>query len=69
VTRRAPSTSYDVRGDIEAMLAGTRVPDEFRFVPATHPALHPGQTARILRGDRPVGWLGRLHPEVEKTSA
>jgi len=35
-------------------------------VPATHPALHPGQTARILRGDQPVGWLGRLHPEVEK---
>ena len=34
--------------------------------PATHPALSPGRTARILRGDRPVGWLGALHPELAK---
>ena len=30
-----------------------------------HPALHPGQSARIWRGDRAIGWLGRLHPELE----
>src|SRR5690606_38477972 len=36
--------------------------EEFRFVREEHPALHPGQSARIYRGDRPVGWLGALHP-------
>ena len=25
--------------------------------------MHPGQSARIWRGDRSVGWLGALHPE------
>jgi phenylalanyl-tRNA synthetase beta chain len=61
-----PVDFFDVRGDLEAMLVGTRALDEFRWVPAAHPALHPGQTARLLRGDQPVGWLGRLHPELEK---
>jgi phenylalanyl-tRNA synthetase beta chain len=44
-------------------LALTGAKDEFRFVREHHPALHPGQTARIFRGERPVGWIGALHPE------
>ncbi|HWJ04893.1 MAG TPA: phenylalanine--tRNA ligase subunit beta [Steroidobacteraceae bacterium] len=65
----APKTAvdyFDVKADVEALLRATGAVEEFRFVPATHPALHPGQTARILRGERPVGWLGRLHPDVER---
>jgi phenylalanyl-tRNA synthetase beta chain len=57
---------FDVRADVEALLRATGAAEEFRFDPAAHPALHPGQSARILRGDTPVGWLGRLHPEVER---
>jgi len=38
----------------------------FTLVPGAHPALHPGQAARILRDGQPVGWIGRLHPEVEQ---
>jgi phenylalanyl-tRNA synthetase beta chain len=65
----APKTAvdfFDVKADVEALLRATGAADEFRFVPDTHPALHPGQSARILRGERPVGWLGRLHPDVER---
>jgi phenylalanyl-tRNA synthetase beta chain len=65
----APKTAvdfFDVKADVEALLRATGASDEFRFVPDTHPALHPGQTARILRGDgQAAGWIGRLHPEVE----
>ena len=57
---------FDVRADIEAMLAATGAEGDFRFVAGEHPALHPGQSARILRDDQPVGWLGRLHPELER---
>jgi len=57
---------FDVRSDIEAMLRLTGAIDEFEFVRETHPALHPGQTARILRRGSPVGWIGRLHPELER---
>jgi phenylalanyl-tRNA synthetase beta chain len=54
---------YDVKADVEALLALTGDGAGFRFVKAAHPALHPGQCAQIVRGDRVVGWLGALHPE------
>ncbi|HSC14555.1 MAG TPA: phenylalanine--tRNA ligase subunit beta [Gammaproteobacteria bacterium] len=57
---------YDVKGDVEAVLRLTGAAGEFRFEAATHPALSPGRTARILRGNRTVGWLGALHPELAK---
>jgi phenylalanyl-tRNA synthetase beta chain len=57
---------FDVRSDVEALLRATGAADAFTFAPATHPALHPGQCARILRDGQPVGWIGRLHPEVAK---
>jgi len=44
-------------------LALTGAAKEFRFVPEKHPALHPGQSARIYRGERAVGWIGAVHPE------
>jgi len=57
---------YDVRSDIEALLRATGTLGNFTFVPDTHPALHPGQCARVLRDGQPVGWLGRLHPDVAR---
>lgn len=56
---------YDVKGDVEALLAAAG-PGRFRFVPAEHPALHPGQTARVLADGEPCGWLGTLHPRVQR---
>jgi len=55
---------FDVRSDVEALLRTTGSLQSFSFVPGEHPALHPGQAARILRDGLPVGWIGRLHPEI-----
>ena len=30
-------------------------------------ALHPGRSAVILSGETPIGYLGELHPTVQKT--
>ncbi|KAG0162182.1 hypothetical protein DFQ30_002800, partial [Apophysomyces sp. BC1015] len=49
---------FDVKGDVEALFASV-LP---RFVKATHPALHPGRSARIEIDGRVVGWIGELHP-------
>ncbi len=49
---------FDVKGDVEA-LCGSRLP---RFVPAAHPALHPGRSARIELDGVLIGHLGELHP-------
>ncbi|CAM3868697.1 phenylalanine--tRNA ligase subunit beta [Rheinheimera salexigens] len=57
---------YDVKADVEALLAMTSAAGEFRFVSGEHSALHPGQTASIYRGDTLVGQLGALHPELER---
>lgn len=57
---------YDVKSDVEAVLGLAGAADEFRFEPGSHPALSPGRSARISRGDELVGWLGALHPELQK---
>ena len=55
---------FDVKADVEALLASDRRERaNFGSCRSAHPALHPGQSARIWRGERAVGWLGALHPE------
>jgi len=56
---------FDVKADVQALFSLTAA--AVQFVQAKHPALHPGQTAEILsqQGDK-IGWLGMLHPTLEK---
>ena len=49
---------FDVKGDVEALLA-PRLPV---FHAARHPAMHPGRCARVMLDGRAVGWVGELHP-------
>ncbi|WP_347929559.1 phenylalanine--tRNA ligase subunit beta [Pseudomonas helvetica] len=58
---------FDVKADVEAVLGFAGALDSFTFVPGKHPALHPGQTARIEREGRVVGYIGAIHPELSKT--
>ncbi|WP_339485570.1 phenylalanine--tRNA ligase subunit beta [Pseudomonas sp. EL_65y_Pfl2_R95] len=57
---------YDIKADVEALLASAGAADAFSFVPGEHPALHPGQTARIERDGNLVGYMGAIHPELAK---
>ena len=50
---------YDIKGDVEALLA----PFKPAFVAATHVAMHPGRCAAVMLGDRLVGHVGELHPQ------
>jgi phenylalanyl-tRNA synthetase beta chain len=63
---RAPIDFFDVKADVEALIAGTGAPDEFTFEAGTGSltCLHPGRSARIRRNGREVGWLGELHPTL-----
>jgi len=58
---------YDIKADVEAVLALNGLSGAFQFLPDSHPALHPGQTARIEREGQPVGFVGALHPELAST--
>jgi phenylalanyl-tRNA synthetase beta chain len=50
---------FDAKGDLEALFA----PQQPRFVAASHPALHPGRSARVELNGQAVGWVGELHPK------
>lgn len=58
---------YDVKGDLETVLALTGAEDEFAFEGARHPALHPGQAAKITRNGELVGHVGLLDPRVQQS--
>lgn len=49
---------YDIKGDVEALLA----PRQARFEPVEHPALHPGRAARVVLDGKAIGVVGELHP-------
>lgn len=58
-----PIDFFDIKADLEALLALTGDAERFKFTARPHPALHPGQSAQITRGGRVVGWVGALHPQ------
>ncbi|MEY4712123.1 MAG: hypothetical protein RIS88_1573, partial [Pseudomonadota bacterium] len=49
---------FDLKGDVQALLA----PLQAQYRAATHPALHPGRCAGVWVDGAQVGVLGELHP-------
>jgi phenylalanyl-tRNA synthetase beta chain len=50
---------FDVKGDVQALLA----PLHAEFVAASHPAMHPGRCAEVWVAGRSIGFVGELHPK------
>lgn len=55
---------YDLKADVEALLALTG--QTYEFQPVQHPALHPGRSAKIIWQQKEIGLLGALHPKVQQ---
>jgi phenylalanyl-tRNA synthetase beta chain len=67
-----PIDFFDVKADIDTLLSlsapgGAGQSELYRFTPTTHPALHPGQTAAIYRGEEWIGLMGAVHPSLVQT--
>ena len=60
-----PVDFFDIKGDVESLLAEV-AGKIFTFEVGSHPALHPGQSAKIVCENEVVGWVGALHPALEK---
>ncbi len=56
---------FDIKGDVETLLSAGGIGDAI-FTAAQHPALHPGQSASIHRGEQLIGWVGKVSPLVVK---
>lgn len=50
---------YDLKADVESLLAGQNA----SFVKTEHPALHPGRSANIVLHGQVIGFMGELHPK------
>ena len=61
---RRAADFFDVKGELEGLFCLLGI--DVRFTAGQHPALHPGQTAELIRDGEHVGWLGTLHPQVQK---
>jgi len=57
-TKEQAADFFDVKADVEALLA----PAVPQFEAAEHPAMHPGRCAKVLVNDQAVGHVGELHP-------
>ena len=56
---------FDVKSDMEAILALAGRGGDVEFRQADHPALAGGQSARLTLADAAAGWLGVLHPRLQ----
>lgn len=57
---------FDIKGDLEALFLRANGVN-WSLQRCSRPFLHPGQAADIAVDDRIVGWIGRLHPELQKS--
>ena len=55
------SDFYAIKADLDAIVSGLQAEK------ATHAALHPGQSAKLLLAGEQVGYLGVIHPSVAKS--
>ena len=58
---------YDLKGDVEALLAITNDVSRFEIKAEQSDGLHPGQSAVIYVDGKKVGFFGALHPQAQKS--
>jgi phenylalanyl-tRNA synthetase beta chain len=58
-TSDEPVDFFDLKADVESLLA----PLKPLFEAAEHPAMHPGRCARVLLNGLTIGHVGELHPK------
>ena len=55
---------HDLKGDLESVAALSGAQLEFRPSLASHG--HPGRSADVYRDNQKVGWIGQLHPRLQR---
>ena len=52
---------YDVKADVNHLTFGRA-----EYIATEHPALHPGQSAKVMLDGKAIGWIGKLHPKWQQ---
>jgi phenylalanyl-tRNA synthetase beta chain len=57
---------YDIKADVESLLALKPGAERIQYQAVEHAALHPGQAAQIVKDGVVLGWVGALHPRIQQ---
>ena len=57
---------FSVKGQLEAILQGLRLPKATFTAVTDNPSYHPGRCAEVSIGDVKLGYMGQVHPLVAK---
>ena len=57
---------YDTKGAVESLLNLGLGAGAYEFVKGEHSALHPGQCAEVRCKGEPIGFVGALHPRLQR---
>ena len=60
-------TFFSLKGQLEAILSGLRLPRAEYTAVKDNPSFHPGRCAAISMNGVPLGYMGQVHPLVCKT--
>ena len=62
----ADNDFFSLKGELDAILEGLRIPKATYQAVNDNPSYHPGRCAMVSIGDVAVGYLGQIHPLVAK---
>jgi len=62
----AGTTFFTVKGELEAIFKGLRLPKASYTAVKDNPSFHPGRCAKVTVNGVDVGFLGQIHPIVAK---
>ena len=62
----ANESFFSLKGELEAIFAGLRIPTASYSAVSENPSYHPGRCAKVTIGGKQVGYIGQIHPLVAK---
>ena len=65
-TYGAGETFFTIKGELETVLSGLRMPKASYTAEKNNPSYHPGRCAKVTIGGVDVGYIGQIHPLVAK---
>ena len=57
---------YNLKGDLESLLSCFPLRNKYTYEAESHPMMHPGQSASIMRNKKIIGLIGKLHPSITR---
>lgn len=65
-SEKKPVDFYVVKGIVDGLIDLLGLTNQIQYKQATREGMHPGRTAEVFLGENLVGFIGQVHPTVQK---